>query len=330
LGGLSERSFVRRDMTASDVTNASFSLSAKLSVLSFCAAWTTPLFPVLRGVADKSTKTFVMIFAHGGTKTTFSRHAEANDVVFSANTLRPYDRATESSPPSSTSSPPTVAPTIPPQRATSTLVFYHMILMLLAYGLIFPAGAIVALNRKEGWFWYHKILQRVGVAVAVLGFFLALGYVGTVGGGSHFRVPHGSLGLALTIVLLVQYTVSENQCRPNADSVSARFRWFATHRLLAVFILVVGLVNLVLGPANYYSSDDIVSIAIYISVAFSACAVGFTVFKRFHFGLKLGEFALMSSIPGRAAGANASPATTVQRHASSFSGHPDDDGVVLT
>lgn len=98
---------------------------------------------------------------------------------------------------------------VPPQQTEGaktgdqgSLWPFHALLMVTG---VILAGITIALpvwGRKPGWYRYHKILGFTGCAFVVIGLVMAYIMV-MVGGGPHFRVLHGTLGLILIILLLL-------------------------------------------------------------------------------------------------------------------------------
>jgi hypothetical protein len=80
--------------------------------------------------------------------------------------------------------------------------------MFIAWGVFLPLGIFIARftkTMKPGakvpvWFQYHRVIQTVGLCVAIIGFIMAL----TMVDGDHFMRPHQRLGLAVMIMGLLQ------------------------------------------------------------------------------------------------------------------------------
>jgi hypothetical protein len=89
--------------------------------------------------------------------------------------------------------------------------FYaHMVCMSLAWGMLLPWGVSIASRSRKvdgaaqgAWFHTHKTLQYMGWFLQIVGFVMAILYVGEKGGG-HFNGYHAYIGLAVVVLGTLQ------------------------------------------------------------------------------------------------------------------------------
>ncbi|PWN22741.1 CBD9-like protein [Microstroma glucosiphilum] len=81
----------------------------------------------------------------------------------------------------------------------------HMSFMLIAWVLLVPIGILVARFGRLAYKWFpaHRAIQSVAILFGLVGFFLAVGAV-QAQGSTHFKKRHEKLGLATTILSVVQ------------------------------------------------------------------------------------------------------------------------------
>ena len=147
----------------------------------------------------------------------------------------------------------------------------HGIFMFMAFGLLFPLGAITARHwrKRKVWLKIHILFQSFGFLFAIIGLALVLrGRMGKV-----IVLPHSILGLVLISLLLLQVLVVlltkavkvvmhpidyssrvYNSTEPSAydpavHGTYARWRrvWSPFHRLLGWIIPTLGFTNVTLG-----------------------------------------------------------------------------------
>jgi hypothetical protein len=130
------------------------------------------------------------------------------------------------------------------------LLLLHGVLMLIAWGLFLPLGAVFALcwrtsfGSSSRWFEAHRACQTLGAALALVSFFVAFAACQP---GPHFDSsysPHKLVGLFIVLLLAVQ--VGGGFLRPHAPGhpqapekkpTAARAGWLLSHRLLGVVTL---------------------------------------------------------------------------------------------
>ena len=108
--------------------------------------------------------------------------------------------------------PPSAPPPSPPFVSFSLLEdiprkhVAHGLLMVIAWGLLFPSGAFISLGwrarfAKGKWFALHRGVQSLGLLLTVIGLIVA---VKMIQGDDHFDDPHHIVGLILIILACLQ------------------------------------------------------------------------------------------------------------------------------
>ena len=150
------------------------------------------------------------------------------------------------------------------REAAATL---HGALMLAAFCVLLPGGALVARHRwmfgrdprtgkvLSSWAWVHGGLQLLGVLCAAAGIIIAVLGCGwkTVRSSSLYE-PHKIIGLIAFAMALVQLATS--QMRPPGKDVAGkrgRGKWGLFHRALGRGAALLGLVNAFLGAVLMHS-----------------------------------------------------------------------------
>jgi hypothetical protein len=136
----------------------------------------------------------------------------------------------------------------------------HGTLMLLSWGLMLPSGVIAAkfLKHRTGggsttvplWFRIHKILQPLGLVVALVGWIIALRNFQVLDeGGTTKQVMHVGLGMLTMILGLLQpLNAFFRPHKEKDDSVSAKRRcWEILHKGSGYLAVFAGLVTVGLG-----------------------------------------------------------------------------------
>jgi len=230
-------------LDAMGVFNASFTLEDARSVLAFdvdvakARRWLDLVPDPEGGIASKA-NTVVMIFAQGGPhRLVLNQHARAAAV--NMNVLAVAAAAAASS----------------HVKEVSTALVAHIALALFAFGFALPAGALVAYRRPQGWFAVHLVLQTTGSMAAVGALVAAASHVAQSRSG-HLSNAHEELGAVVIAAVVAQ--LAAGLYRPHAaqddgDETPSRMRvaWFAKHRVLALFVLLGGGANLLLGGNTF-------------------------------------------------------------------------------
>lgn len=152
--------------------------------------------------------------------------------------------------------------------AISGLKVAHGILMSLSWGLLLPAGTIMAYfyKHRHPWrFFVHRALQVTGFLFAVIGTAIAFVMVE----GAHFNAAlHSIVGTAVMVLACTQITNAVLRPHPPEAGESSRKRevWFLCHRVTGWTATVFGLANVYVGL-----------LAIGAPVAYFAVAGGVTV-----------------------------------------------------
>jgi hypothetical protein len=166
------------------------------------------------------------------------------------------------------------------------VVVLHGVLMVLAWGVCLPLGAIVARFAKRVppltgpdacWFRTHWILQTTGTVCSLGGFVSAIVLV-VRSGGSHFSSPHKVLGL---IVVGVGACVAlAGRLRPAKD---ARIRpaWKVGHAGCGMLAVLCGFVTIFLGLGTagaqmelYYAAGVLVGCLVLCYGSLQLCGCG--------------------------------------------------------
>jgi hypothetical protein len=132
----------------------------------------------------------------------------------------------------------------------------HGVLMLLGWGLMLPSGVISARLLKHRpnalWFRLHRILQPVGLVLAIVGWSIAL---------YHFKVfEYGSPGLSWVHAVLGSFTMVLGLLQPinafvrphNVPNVysSKRQAWEILHKSSGYIAVSCGILNVALGTTR--------------------------------------------------------------------------------
>ena len=156
---------------------------------------------------------------------------------------------------SPTESPTTAAPTKEPTTTPIVLPTYgkhvaHGALMLVAFGFLFPMGAMfpMYLRGRDNWFELHRGVQLLAGVLALVAFIIIISAKDE--SANHFSNAHERLGLAVLLAAGVQIVLGF--VRPHAPSADAppsqgRRKWSAAHHAIGVFTLILGCTNTILG-----------------------------------------------------------------------------------
>lgn len=127
----------------------------------------------------------------------------------------------------------------------------HGSLMFIAWGFLLPLGvaaAVMGRNKSPSsgprawWFVRHKLLNYLGLAVALAGFICA---VYMCRGGTHFQKVHSKVGLAVMVLGLLQPLNAF--IRPAAGAGAKRAVWQVWHKGIGAVTLVLAAVTMPLG-----------------------------------------------------------------------------------
>jgi hypothetical protein len=145
--------------------------------------------------------------------------------------------------------------------AYSKMLVAHGWCMIIAWGLLFPAGATMPLFWREAfssdgrWYRVHRLMMTSGGLLTLIGFILAV-----LSTSDHFSFaggPHKLIGLIVVVLMCIQLlaavlrphlpnrTLSDPPPRPS----TRRRLWQLSHRCIAVVVLALSIVQIVTGPA---------------------------------------------------------------------------------
>ena len=147
--------------------------------------------------------------------------------------------------------------------SSEAILLAHAAFMLVAWGVLAPFGAMMprlwrSLADPKGagrWFVWHRRIQLTAATLCLIGFALAVAAVDG-GGLPHFSTvvdnPHRSLGLALTILMVVQPL--GGLLRPHKPAsgdggakIARRTGWEWAHRIVGYSLLLLAVVQGVYG-----------------------------------------------------------------------------------
>ena len=140
-----------------------------------------------------------------------------------------------------------------------TLLWAHVICMVVSWGLLLPLGVIWArglrtnarqLGGQPIWFQGHRIIQSLGWALQLAGFGCILG----LKNGKHFTAPHEILGLTVTIIGSLQPINAQlrhlkciGHASPDGSKSAARRAWEFLHKGLGYSAVIMGIANIFVG-----------------------------------------------------------------------------------
>jgi hypothetical protein len=140
------------------------------------------------------------------------------------------------------------------------LVWAHALLMLLSWGMLLPAGVVVARTQRNNpakvqgaplWFGLHRILQYSGWTLQLAGFAIILAQKN----GSHFQssatvgLVHMFFGLVIVIVGTLQPLNAffrPHPTDPEGNKTANRKKWEMLHKGCGYFAVMGGPINCVL------------------------------------------------------------------------------------
>jgi len=229
-----------QSLASAGITHASFSYSNAWSVLdislNMCNTPSYLQFTPL--VASNSTVAIQLSQGQTGF-TSFYRH-----IFYGVLHVATYPMAHVSN-----SSGPSAPVVLNDYRQAGTVLTLHIYFTMIAFVLMFPFGAILAMLRFQGWFKFHVGLQIAGSVVAFVG--LALGEVNRDARQLPlFGSVHGIFGCALGVALLAQVGIA-TIVRPGQGNKPVQETWFASHKLLAGFLLLGGPSNCIVGTQRF-------------------------------------------------------------------------------
>ena len=141
------------------------------------------------------------------------------------------------------------------------LLWAHMVLMSLSWGLLLPCGVLAALLLRGSpqtlggapiWFQGHRALQSIGWALQLAGLLCIVALKAR--SGSHFSTAHEQLGLVVVVIGSLQpvnAVLRHLSCigHPSTDGGKSvgRRAWEWGHKGLGYGAVVLGAVNVVVG-----------------------------------------------------------------------------------
>jgi hypothetical protein len=142
----------------------------------------------------------------------------------------------------------------------------HGLLMMIGWGLLLPAGAIIARfckHRPNGlWFKLHRGIQIFGLLLTIIGWIIALTYFDGFGGGEGFvSYEHGICGMVVMILGCLQpfnaFIRPHAPEDPAEDKTTLRTTWEVIHKGSGWFAVLLAIPTIALGSLSLpYSVDD--------------------------------------------------------------------------
>jgi hypothetical protein len=188
------------------------------------------------------------------------------------------------------------APSPPPfgaQANSTPFKVAHGLLMVLAWGAVLPAGALVPRFWRHAlpdtWLVLHRRFQYTGSALVLVGLVLSIVSV-SMDGGSHFgtrfgTTSHNVLGLVLAVLALVQVLgsllrPSNAPSGPSGEPSTARRLWRLKHMLLGYGMIAASISQLVSGIRLLGGLHEGLFVALYVGGLVLAGAWGFAGYLR--------------------------------------------------
>lgn len=154
-----------------------------------------------------------------------------------------------------------------------TIWMLHGIFMFLGWGVCLQGGAFVARyfrDRDPWWFKFHRMVQSIGLLLALVGFALGIMSANTVA-ATHFQFTHAILGLVIMIIGCLQPLNAFIRPHPGEKW---RELWSFFHKNLGRLALILALVNIALGFFMALATKAIyVTYFVYIGVLLAAYIV---------------------------------------------------------
>jgi len=166
------------------------------------------------------------------------------------------------------------------EPAGATLRVAHGALMFVSWGVLLPLGAALARFAKTVrpttgpaafWFLCHRLVQTVGLCVAIAGLAVAIAMVAP---GPHFSGVHHVCGLVAMVLGLLQPLNAVFRPHPPAKGAprsTARLLWEVLHKGSGYCALLLAVATIFLGLKQIGASLDL-SIAYGALVAAAGCA----------------------------------------------------------
>jgi len=152
------------------------------------------------------------------------------------------------------------------QRRNKLMKMYlaHGSLMLVGWGLLLPAGAIIARffkHRPHGlWFQLHRSIQMVGLLVTIIAWIIALTQFNVFGDTGLNSYRHGVLGMVVMILGILQPVNAIFRPRlPTAatgSKTTARIVWEYYHKGSGWLAVILAIPTIALGTLSLPSLDE--------------------------------------------------------------------------
>lgn len=139
----------------------------------------------------------------------------------------------------------------------------HGSLMLISWGFLLPSGTIFARffkHRPDGlWFQIHKVVQSIGLFIAVIGFIIALRNFNVFGDKGYNNYRHGICGcitMGLGILQPISACLRPDATEPGGKPTMARKLWEYWHKGAGYAAVIMAIVTIALGTTSLAKVDD--------------------------------------------------------------------------
>lgn len=131
----------------------------------------------------------------------------------------------------------------------------HGAIMFIGFTFFLPAGVFISRYSRtligENWFILHIVSQLSGYLIAFAGFVIALWMVK----GQHFKTKfHAQLGVSIIVAAILQIAIGffRPHAAPEGEKrTRTRFVWEMIHRCFGLLIILIAVINVFAGIAQY-------------------------------------------------------------------------------
>lgn len=158
----------------------------------------------------------------------------------------------------------------------SELILMHGALMLIGWGLLLPAGAVVARFGKNlpdaGWFRIHQMMQPFGLAVALVGWIIALRNFSALDAKDSptLHYPHAVCGMVTMVIGLTQPLnafVRPHPPKEGEERSSSRIAWEILHKGSGWVTICLAIVTIGMGTTLLPNNNEQLAFQICLGVS---------------------------------------------------------------
>lgn len=162
---------------------------------------------------------------------------------------------------------------------STTVIKLHGIVMFICWAILAPAGIFAARFFKHAkpntgpsarWFVVHKYVQSATGVLLLIGFGLGVYVSGT---GSHFKEPHGAIGLTVFLLGILQ-PINAYFRPPKMPATSRRTIWELVHKVGGYGGTVLAIANIYTGILMLGSPILIIIYSVFVGI----CTLSYTGF----------------------------------------------------